>query len=109
MKFSYPAEKFNQARSCLMLPHSRGEAASIGNAFHECHLGLHNLDTDSIDDTADGWIRKLEDFMDTSGISDSSDSGHWQLKAEQFSTDQKIELSHVIDELAHWFDDQNRS
>lgn len=109
MKYSYPAEKFNRARSCLMLPHSRGEAASIAEAFHECRLGLHDLDTSGIDDTADSWIRNLDDFMDTSSISDASDVGHWQLKAELFSTDQKIELSRVIDELAHWFDDQNHS
>lgn len=90
-----------------MLPHSRGEAASIADAFHECHLRLHNLDRGGIGDEAIGWVRKLEELMDTSSISDSSDSGHWQLKAEQFSTDQKIELSRIIDELAHWFDDQD--
>lgn len=106
MKYSYASEKFNRARSCLMLPHSRGEAASIADAFHECHLGLHELDRTDIDDHATSLLRKLDSFMDTSGVHPSSGEGQWQAKAEAFSRDEKVELSNIIDELAYMFDDQ---
>ena len=104
MKSSYQAQKFSQARSCLMLPHSDGEAGSIAQAFHECMHGMHEMDKDSLDDTARGWISKLEDLMNTDGIDDPDGVGTHRLKAEQFSDDQKLELSNIVDELAHWFD-----
>ena len=104
MKYSYPAEKFSTARRCLMLPHTSGEAESIMHAFHECSLGLHDLDRDDLDENARDWVRKLEELMNTDGLNDPSDRGLWKVKAEQLSNDEKIELSHVVDELAHWFD-----
>ena len=104
MKFSYPAEKFSQARRCLMLPHSVDEAESLAQAFHECMSGMHKMDKDSLDDVVRSWVCKLEDLMNTDGIDASHGSGTWRLKAEQLSQEQKLELSRIVDELAHWFD-----
>jgi hypothetical protein len=103
MKFGYQAEKFSAARRNLMLPHPRGAAQSIAGAFHACWLGLKDLQTDNLDEGVQNWLEKLEDLMDTSGIEDTSGRGKWVLKAEQLTEEQKLELSRVIDELAHWF------
>jgi hypothetical protein len=107
MKYSYPAEKFSVARHCLMLPHPKGEAESIMHAFHECSLGLHDLDRDGLDDNARKWVRKLEELMSTDGLDDPSGRGLWVIKAERLSINDKIELSRVVDELACWFDRAN--
>lgn len=103
MKFSYQSEKFSVARTCLMLPHTRGEAESIASAFHECSLGLHQLDINSVSDDARSWIRSLNELLDTSGLSDPSKVGLWTIKAESLTTDEQIELSRVVDELASYF------
>lgn len=103
MKYSYLAEKLSAARRCLMLPHPKGEADSIFHAFHECKLGLMGIDINSLDETPRDWIKKLDKLMSTAGLEDPSKRGLWLIKAEQLSTDDKIELSHVIDELAFWF------
>lgn len=104
MKFPYQAEKFSVARSSLMIPHPKGETESIVGAFHECSLGLHELNKKELDDNAKGWIAKLKDLMDTSGLTDPDGRGLWAVKAASLTTEQKFELSHVVDELAHWFD-----
>jgi hypothetical protein len=106
--FAYQAEKFSAARQCLMLPHPRGEAESIASAFHECSLGLHDLRRDELDNNARQWVAKLEELMETKGLEDPSGRGLWTVKAQQLTVDQKIELSRVVDELAHWFDRQFR-
>jgi hypothetical protein len=103
MKFAYQSEKFSVARSCLMLPHTRGEAESIASAFHECSLGLHQLDLNSVSDDARSWIRRLNEFMDTRGLSDPNKAGLWSIKAESLTTDEQIELSRIVDELANYF------
>jgi hypothetical protein len=103
MKFGYQAEKFSAARRNLMLPHPQGEAQSIAGAFHECWLGLKDLQTDNLEEGVRNWLKKLKEFMDTSGIEDMSGRGKWELKAEQMTEEQKLDLSRVIDELAHWF------
>ena len=90
-----------------MLPHPRGEAASISSAFHECSLGLHELDRQDVDDNAAQWLRQLDDLMNTDGLEDPHEKGTWLVKAEQLSEDQKFDLSRIIDELAHWFDREN--
>lgn len=102
-KFAYPSEKFSIARSSLMLPHPRGEAASIVSAFHECSLGLHGLRDEDLDDSARGWVAKLKELMDTSGIQDPTVRGMWFIKAERLTDDEKLELSRIVDELARWF------
>jgi|ERR1700722_5918994 len=104
MRFSYQAEKLSLARRELMLPHSRGEAESIAMAFHNCMLAFHQFDADALDDSARGWYSKITEFMNTDGIEDPAGRGTHLIKAEGFTTDQKIELSKCVDELAHWFD-----
>jgi len=104
MRYLYQAEKFAAARRALMLPHPMGEAVSIAGAFHECSLGLHKIDRSQLDSTAIEWLKKLDKLMDYSGSNDSTGKGLWQVKAETLTVDQKSELSHIIDELAHWFD-----
>ena len=104
MRFSYQSEKFSAARHALMLPHSRGEHESIANAFHECKLGLHNFDRTQLDDNARSWVEKLDALMDTTGFTDPHREGLWAVKAKTLSNDDKINLSSLVDELAHWFD-----
>ena len=104
MQFSYQSEKLSAARACLMLPHTHGEAESIAAAFRNCSLAFHNMDESGLDDSAREWVRKIKQFMDTSGVQDPSGKGTWAVKASTFTTDQQLELSRLIDELAHWFD-----
>lgn len=59
MRYSYQAEKFSAARHALMLPHSRGESESIAEAFHNISLGLHQLDTDKFDPSAQNGLGHL--------------------------------------------------
>jgi hypothetical protein len=103
MNFGYQSEKFSVARRALMLPHPRGEDASIASAFGECTLGLHHLDRSTLDDDARAWVRRLEELMDTTGLSDPATDGLWAVKARKLSIDEKLELSRTVDELAHWF------
>lgn len=105
MTSSYQYEKLSSARSALMLPHPHGEAESIAHAFHECQLGLDHLNRDELDDYAREWVSKLENLMDTSDLSDPTKKGLWEIKAETLSVEDKFELSHVVNELAHWFFD----
>lgn len=107
MRYSYQAEKLSSARSSLMLPHTRGEAESIANAFHELSLAFHKLDVHALDDSAQRWVDKLQRYMDTTGLSDPNDEGIWVVKAHTFSADEQLEISHTVDELAHWFDDKS--
>ncbi len=104
MRFSYQAEKLSSARSALMLPHTGGEHESIASAFHEINLALHQFNRSQLDDNATTWVRKLDALMDTTGLSDPNSEGLWAVKAKTLSDDDKIELSHMVDELAHWFD-----
>jgi len=103
MKFSYEYQKFAAARHSLMLPHINGEDYSIFNAFHECSVALHKFDKSQLDDNATLWIKRLESLMDVTGISDPHGEGLFLVKAKQLSIEEKIELSHIIDELASWF------
>ena len=103
MNYGYQSEKLSAARSALMLPHSQGEPASIAGAFHEIHLAFHRMDESGLDDNARTWVRKLKELMDTTGLTDTNSEGLWTVKAKQLGTDEKIELSRCVDELAHWF------
>lgn len=104
MRYSYQAEKFAQARRNLMLPHTQGEAQAIAGAFHECSLGLHGFDRTLLDQNSTLWVNQLDSLMDTNGLTDPSGQGLWAVKASRLTSDDKIQLSHVVDELAHWFD-----
>lgn len=104
--FPYAAEKFAAARRALMIPHTRGEASSIASALHECSLGLSEIIPDDLDDDARTWVRRIEEFMDTTGIDDPTGRGTLEIKAESLGEKEKFDLSRAIDELAFWFDRQ---
>ncbi len=107
--FTYPSEKFSVARSTLMLPHPRGEAASITDAFRSCLLGLASVDKNTLNDDARQWIMDLDDLMNTDGLEDpDGKKGLWMVKAETLTDEQKSQLSLVIDSLAVWFKSQVR-
>jgi hypothetical protein len=107
---SYQSEKFNAARRALMLPHTKGEAASIGNAFLEISLALSSFDeSKSGDANIQGWVRRLRELMDTSKLKHGSELGGWQAKAKSFSTEERSEVSRLVDELASWFAEQSRN
>jgi len=98
-KYLYPAEKFSDARRCLMIP---DEVDSIAIALGLCQRGLDDLDRDGLDEDALGWLCRLEKLMNPSGPeAPAADSDI----AEALSPDEKRELSEVVDKLAHWFED----
>jgi hypothetical protein len=103
MKYVHQAETFSIARRLLMLPHPRGEQDSITRAFHECRLGLHDLDRDGLDENARGRVERLEELMASAGFSDANRVGAEAVKARELSLEEKFELSRIIDELAYWF------
>jgi len=103
-KYGCAAEKLSAARRILMAPHPRGEAASYADAFHECMLGLKDIDRDDLDDNARTWMATVERTMDTADIDDPSKRGTWIIKAEMLTVDEMTQYSHAVDELAHWFD-----
>lgn len=103
MDFGYAAEKFNAARRNLMLPHTRGVAASVADAFHECQLGLGEGRPDDLpNEDAARQLRELLAYMDTSDV--PGESGRWQTKAEGFDTDDLIRVSSLVDQLSWWFE-----
>ena len=103
MKYGYQAEKLAAARRCLMLPHPDGIEHSIAAAFHNCMLAFERLHEKDLDDHAREWVTKIKALMDTSKIRNDSAEAAWATKARAFSSDQLLELSHMIDELADWF------
>jgi hypothetical protein len=103
MKYVYQAETFSAARRTLMLPHPRGEQDSIARAFHECRLGLRDLDRNGLDENARGRVKSLEGLMAIAGLSDANRVGTGAVKARELSLEEKLELSRIIDELAYWF------
>jgi hypothetical protein len=103
MDVAYQAEKLSAARRVLMLPHPRGEAESIAEAFELCSRAFFRFDTNALDDNARRWILTIKDFMDTSGIDNVGGRGTYVIKAERLTNDEKRELSNAVDELAHWF------
>ena len=103
MKYVDQAETFSAARRLLMLPHPRGEQDSIARAFHECRLGLHDLDRNGLDENARGRVKRLEELMAAAGFSDANRVGAEAVSARELSLEEKFELSRIIDELAYWF------
>jgi len=104
VRFESQAEDLSKARRALMLPHLRGEAESVAEAFRVCSASFHHLNPKDLDDAARGWFTKITEFMDTSGVQDPDRRDKQVVKAEGLSDDQKFELSRVVDELAHWFE-----
>lgn len=91
-----------------MLPHPDGEITSIVDAFNESSHGLHEINTDDLDDEAGESLSRLKELMDTTGLSDPSLGDLHTIKAELLTLDQKVELSREINYLASWFDIQSR-
>lgn len=92
-----------------MLPHPKGEPASIAFAFMECSLGMGKIETDGLDDYARDSLRRLKELMDASGLKDPADRGMHTIKAEKLTIEQRRELSSAVDELASWFDMKTRT
>lgn len=103
--FNDQSEKFAAARHALMLPHPKGEEQSIADAFFECSLGLEELNRRTLSVDVLEWITRLENLMNTEGLSDPNKEGLYKVKAKNLTLDEKIELSRIIDELAFWFHD----
>jgi hypothetical protein len=108
MIYDYPAEKFSAARRALMLPHVDGEHESVVRAFQECRLGLHRLSRSKVEESIRTKIYFLECFMDTTGLSGSETEDAWTIKAKNLTTDEKLEISQIVDEVADWFNRQER-
>lgn len=106
MTYGYQSEKLSAARRALMLPHSRGEAASIEIAFHELRHAFDRMDEGGLDDNARTWVHKLKGLMDTTELIHLDSKELSSIKAQQLGTDEMIELSRCVDELAHWFRDK---
>lgn len=87
-----------------MLPHAKGEAASIADAFAECSFGISKIEPDDLDDYARGLVTKLKELIDPVGLKDPADRGLYTIKAEKLKIEQRRELSSTVDELASWFD-----
>nr|WP_211261675.1 hypothetical protein [Xanthomonas phaseoli] len=79
----------------------RTGALSIAEEIHNVSLGLHQLDTSKIDPVVQKWIATLDRNMDTTCGRTGA------VKARMFTTDDQIEISHPVDELAHWFDSED--
>ncbi|SEO44010.1 hypothetical protein SAMN05428959_10827 [Duganella sp. CF517] len=109
LSYTYQAEKLADARRYLMLPHTEGEEASISECFHACSLAFNKFDESTLNDDARIWVAKLKKLMDTKDVPAATDGkGLWHAKALGFTTDDKIELSTLIDELAFWFSYNDR-
>ena len=110
MKFPYQSKCFSEARSALMLPFYDGEDGAIANAFHLCSraLGEFRLDRSKLAEEAKvlGWIRVVEETMDTDGLVDPAGIGAWRVKARSLTVDEKSAFSTAVAELAAWFDMQ---
>ena len=95
---SYLAEKFNAARRILMLPHPRGEAHAIADAFFEISLSLGHVEPEQHPDSAQQLLR-LKALMGTT----EGDTGAWYAKAKGFTVEERREVSSLIDFLASRF------
>ncbi|ODT76129.1 hypothetical protein ABS71_03675 [bacterium SCN 62-11] len=104
-RFDYQGEKLSQARSALMLPHSRGEEYSLADAFSFCDRAFTGFSLDRIKDPeALRHVMVIQRWMDTSGLSeDVSGEGTWVKRGRMMSVDNKLEFSRAVDELADWF------
>jgi hypothetical protein len=96
MPYMRQAEKLSAARHCLMLPHSRGIDDSIAEAFRECDLAFSRMDEGPLDDNARKWVARVKTLAEVA-------------KGRSLSTDEQVELSQVVDELAHWFEWESRN
>ncbi|KGR44446.1 hypothetical protein [Xanthomonas vasicola] len=106
---SYQTEKFNVARSNLMLPHPRGEDASIAEAMFNVTLGLNNYQMpDDFNEDAARQLRELQGMMLTDGLEDPNREGLHSVLARTMDVDQRHRFSTLVDELAWWFAEYDR-
>lgn len=75
-----------------MLPHPKGEADSIAQAFHECHLAINGLDHSKLEADTSAKVRELEALMDTTALVDPKNEGLWTVKARQLTIDEQSDL-----------------
>lgn len=97
---TYLSEKFDSARSALMLPHVKGEINSIASAMFEASLGLDKLNRSTLEPSLQDYLRQLDGLMDTTGLSDPDGEGLHTVKARSFTVDEQAQFSHVIDQIA---------
>jgi hypothetical protein len=91
-----------------MLPHARGEPASIAEAFLEISLAMNTLVDANLDENVRNQVERLRALMDTSNVPHGSETGAWMAKAKGFSPVQRSEVSSLVDALASWFAEQAR-
>jgi hypothetical protein len=106
-QFGYQGQKFSEARLALMLPHPTGEARRIADAFFACGLGLDHFDISKINDVdVRDSIDTVKRLMGTEGIEDPTGEGTNFHRARSMTTDEKLEFSRAVDQLASWFNRQ---
>ncbi|QTN32521.1 hypothetical protein HZ994_09330 [Akkermansiaceae bacterium] len=66
-------------------------------------FAFDDLDRESLDEDALEWVATIEQAMDTTGVTAVGEEGLWQAKAKRLTTDDLLDLSRAVDELAHWF------
>ena len=105
---TYLHEKLCAARRSLMLPHPRGEEESLVSAMHECSLGLgSSARPEDFDEHADGWVRTIQQTIDTTGLVALGDEGTFMVKARSMSDDDRMTFANAVDELAFWTGDRS--
>jgi len=106
---SYQSEKFSVARSCLMLPHPRGEEASIADAMFNIDLGIDGFQVpDDFNEDAAGQLAELRRMMVRDGLEDPEGVGLYTVLARTWDVDERHRFSHLVDELAWWFSEYDR-
>jgi len=103
--FMYQAEKFGDARRALMAPHPKGEEDSFARAFHECWVGLKDLDESRLDGGTRHAVDVIRRALDTAGVASISPAGVlWPSKIKSMDERERYEFSNAVDTLATWFD-----
>jgi hypothetical protein len=98
LTYDHQAEVLSRARSALMLPHTAGAEDALREAFRECNLAFHKMDESGLDDGALALVAKIKALMYPGGVVDG-----WMDRAPNLSTDQQLDFSRAVDELANWF------
>lgn len=106
---SYQSEKFAVARSNLMLPHSRGEDASIAEAMFNIDLGLDRFEMpEDFNEDAARQLAELRAMMsEREGLADPNGEGLYTVLARTWDVDQRHRFSTLVDELAWYFSEYN--
>ena len=92
-----------------MLPHPKGEARDIADAFAEISLGLKGVKPNDITD-ADPllWLERIRKAMDYSGLVDPYGDGLFWVKAKKMRRSKKYEFAEAVSELEYWLDQECR-